>query len=68
VRLIDSAVGCIVWSEQFDYRAVYAIALQEQLAITISQALEQYFSRGQGGSVTPCYGNDTDVEGAGALQ
>lgn len=46
VRLIDRAAGCIVWSEQFDDSAPFAIALQEQLAHAICGALKQYFALG----------------------
>lgn len=46
IRLIDSAAGCIVWSEQFDQCAPFAIALQEELARAICAALEQHFALG----------------------
>lgn len=46
VRLIDSAAGCIVWSDQFDGRAPYAIGMQERLAVAICAGLERYFALG----------------------
>lgn len=46
IRLIDSAAGCIVWSQQFDYCAALALPLQELLAADICRELEQYFALG----------------------
>jgi TolB-like protein len=43
IRLVDISVGCIAWSEQFDRNAFFAIALQEEIALSICGALKQFF-------------------------
>lgn len=45
IRLLDVAARRIAWSEQFDRDAFYAITLQEELALSICSALEQFFRR-----------------------
>lgn len=44
LRLIDTQAGGIVWSEQFDRRATLSIALQEELAWTMSSLLSHHLS------------------------
>lgn len=46
LRLVDAGGGCIAWSEQFDRRCPFAIALQEELALAICDALQGYFAHG----------------------
>lgn len=46
LRLVDAGAGCIAWSEQFDRRGPFAIALQEELALAICSALKLYFAHG----------------------
>lgn len=43
VRLIDVSAGCLAWSEQFDRKMHFAIAIQEELAVSICSALKRYF-------------------------
>ncbi|MGS0740756.1 hypothetical protein ACVBEF_02805 [Glaciimonas sp. GG7] len=44
LRLIDASVGCIAWSEQFDYGGPFGIAVQEQVAVGVCGGLKGYFS------------------------
>ncbi|MFA6052446.1 MAG: hypothetical protein WC762_07625 [Methylobacter sp.] len=43
IRLVDISAGCIVWSEQFDRDAFFAITLQEELALSICSSLKRFF-------------------------
>jgi TolB-like protein len=43
IRLVDTAAGSIAWSQQFDRRRPFAIALQEELAFFICAELKHYF-------------------------
>ena len=43
IRLIDISVGCITWSEQFDRNNLFSIMIQEELALTICEALISFF-------------------------
>lgn len=45
-RLVDALAGGIAWSRQFDRRAPYAIALQEELAQAVCLSLQEYFISG----------------------
>lgn len=47
IRLIDVTAGCVAWSEQFDRNAFFAIAIQEELAMSICGALKRYFCQEQ---------------------
>lgn len=42
LRLIDTSVGYIVWSEQFDHGGAFSIAVQEELAKKICRSLKLY--------------------------
>lgn len=44
IRLVDTSVGCIAWSEQFDREVFFAITLQEELASSICCALKHFLS------------------------
>ncbi len=43
IRLVDVSAGCIAWSEQFDRSISFAIAHQEELALSICGALKRFF-------------------------
>lgn len=43
IRLVDASTGCIALSEQFNRDASFAIALQEELASSICNALQRFF-------------------------
>ncbi|MHA6573143.1 hypothetical protein [Pseudomonas yamanorum] len=43
VRLVDTSIGLISWSAQFDRDSNYGITIQEDLANTICCALKAYF-------------------------
>ncbi len=45
-RLVDALAGGIAWSRQFDRRAPFAIALQEELAQAVCASLQDYFTCG----------------------
>ena len=45
-RLLDATVGCIAWAENFDRHASFAISLQEDIALSVCEALKRYFSLG----------------------
>lgn len=44
IRLVDVSLGCVTWSEQFDRNIFFAIAQQEELALSICGALKQYLN------------------------
>lgn len=44
IRLVDISLGCVAWSEQFDRNVFFAIAHQEELALSICGALKQYLN------------------------
>jgi TolB-like protein len=45
IRLVDASTGCIAWSEQFNRKVSLAIALQEELALSICGALKHFFGQ-----------------------
>lgn len=45
VRLVDTSLGNVAWSEQFDRNNHFAISQQEELAVSICSELARFFCR-----------------------
>jgi len=53
VRLVDTSIGLISWSAQFDRDSNYGITIQEDLANTICRELKAYFEEQDSASLHP---------------